>query len=63
MLDLIKNHWSCFLLGGVVGWFMHFCPLLSVANGAGACQCETCCDPCNCVEACVDGSCPCCPKD
>ena len=61
MLDLLKKHWLCFLLGGVAGYFAHFCPLLSVGvSDAKACQCVTCCDPCGCVEACVDGSCPCC---
>ena len=60
MLNLIKNHWLCFLLGGVVGYGVHFCPLFVGGVDAKACQCETCCDPCDCVEACVDGSCPCC---
>ena len=59
MLDLFKKHWCCFLFGGVIGYCIHFCPLLGVSD-AKACQCVTCCDPCDCIEACVDGSCPCC---
>ena len=62
MLDLLKKHWLCFLFGGVIGYCIHFCPLLSVSD-AKACQCVTCCDPCDCVEACVDDNCPCCVTD
>ena len=68
MMNLIKNHWCCWLLGVVVGWSLQFCPLLHVGhscpylNGEKACQCETCCDPCDCVEVCTDDNCPCCVK-
>ena len=60
MLDAIKKHWFCLLLGGLIGYCIHFCPLF--VGDANACQCKTCCVPCDCVEECVDGSCPCCPK-
>jgi hypothetical protein len=64
MMNLIKNHWCCWLLGMVAGWSLQFCPLLQVGHLSGekACQCETCCDPCDCVEACTDDNCPCCVK-
>ena len=62
MLDLLKKHWLCLLVGMGLGWSLHFCPLFDGSLNAKACQCETCCDPCDCVEACSDGNCPCCPK-
>ena len=33
MLNLIKDHWLCFLIGGVVGWSLHLCPLFCVCAG------------------------------
>ena len=62
MLNLIKNHWLCFLLGGAVGYCLHFCPILcTCAGGAGvcpiagpckvACACDNCvCDVCKCDD-------------
>ena len=65
MLDLFKKHGLCLLIGMGLGCSLLFCPMFNNLVGVNdnkACQCETCCDPCDCVEACVDGSCPCCPE-
>mgnify|MGYP005819843655 CR=1 FL=1 len=64
MFDLLKKHWLCLLLGAGLFWSLSFCPL--IYNGfvnSNVCQCETCCDPCDCVEACSDDNCPCCKPE
>ena len=69
MLNLIKDHWLCFLIGGVVGWSLHLCPLFCVCAGkcpvAGqhpaACACDACaCDVCDCDD--TGCNCPSCVK-
>ena len=66
MLDGLKNHWMCLLVGIGMGWGLQFCPIFHMGhtcpflNGEKVCQCETCCGACDCVEACTDDNCPCC---
>lgn len=60
MLDFIKNHFFCVLLGMAVGYSLHWCPLLGHSHvcphaAAHSCSCEDCaCDNCACLvgEAC-----------
>ena len=61
MLEYLRNHWVCFLVGGVVGYCLHFCPLLCNCAGVcpvagAACVCDDCsCDNCKCGVDCKDG--------
>jgi hypothetical protein len=57
MLDLIKNHWLCFLLGGAVGYCLHFCPIL--CSSAGVCPVDGLCNPACACDNCVCDVCKC----
>ena len=47
-----------FVLGGAMWAFCPWC--VTMLEGDRVCQCETCCEPCDCVEVCTDDNCPCC---
>ena len=67
MVNWVKDHCLCLMIGGVVGWCLHLCPLLS--NGGAECpvdgqKCERvtacACDACVCdVCVCDDAGCGC----
>ena len=73
MVNCIKEHWLCFMVGGVVGWCLHLCPLFDF--GASQCpvagqECERhavcACDDCVCDVCVCDGDgcgCPNCVKE
>ena len=52
MLDFVKKHFLCLGIGVVVGYCLHFCPLLCNCAGVcpvagSACACDSCsCDKC-----------------
>ena len=54
MLDLIKKHWLCLFVGVVVGYSLHWCPLLGhshVCPHAGVHSCD--CGDCACGADCA----------
>ena len=59
MLDLLKQHWLCLLVGVAFGYSLHWCPLLGHshvcphAGVAGPCKAVCACDDCACVENCA----------
>jgi len=60
LLNYVRQHWLCFLIGGVIGYAMHWCPLLGhnhdVCPRHNACSCEDCaCDVCTCGVDCKNG--------
>ena len=69
MLNLIKDHWLCLLIGMGIGWSFQFCPLLHVGHNCpglngevtGPCKAACVCDDCvNDKCACLLGkSCDC----
>ena len=63
MLDLLKQHWICLLVGGAIGFSLHWCPLFGHSHvcphaGSTACACDNCAcgDSCECL---VGGVCGC----
>lgn len=51
-MSFIREHWLCFLLEGVVGYAVHFCPFINGDRVAGCCAaaCSCCVDGCDCVD-------------
>lgn len=52
MINFIRDHWLCFLVGGLVGYCIHFCPIINGDRGAACCAaaCSCCVDGCDCVD-------------
>ena len=54
MLDLFKQHWLCLFVGVVVGYSLHWCPLLGHSHVCPHAASHTCaCDDCGCGENCA----------
>ena len=58
MVNWVKDHWLCFMVGGVVGWCLHLCPLFGDPVAGQKCERDTvcACDACACDVCDCDGA-------